>query len=209
MSPIRIGLVGLSVNSQSTSWASRSHLPFLQSSVGKQHFEIVALCNTSVASGEKSKDHYKLPSSVKTYDSPAKLAEDPDVDLVVNVTGVEQHYPILRPVVKAGKNVYTELPLASSVEQMKELVATAKEKGIKTVFGMQGQTSSVSVLLRKIIEEGTIGKVLSSTWTGAAQFAGGEGPLPKGHRAFADRKAGANIMTVNFLHSQCDLYPPF
>lgn len=112
MPPVRIGLVGLSTSSKSTSWAALAHLPFLQSDIGKKHFEIVALCNSSKASGEKSKEHYKLSDSVKTYDSPEKLAQDPDVDLVVNVTGVGQHYAVLLPVAKAGKNVYTELPLA-------------------------------------------------------------------------------------------------
>lgn len=202
MPPVRIGLVGLSTSSKSTSWAALAHLPFLQSDIGKKHFEIVALCNSSKASGEKSKEHYKLSDSVKTYDSPEKLAQDPDVDLVVNVTGVGQHYAVLLPVAKAGKNVYTELPLAQTVPQMKELVAVAKEKKIKTVFGMQGQTSSVSILLRKIIEDGTIGKVLSTSWHGAGMMFGAAPPVSVDFQQYLMRDTGADIMTVLFLHSE-------
>lgn len=202
MSPVRIGLVGLSTASKSTNWAAVAHLPFLQSDIGKKHFEIVALCNSSKASGEKSKEHYKLPDSVKTYDSPEKLAQDPDVDLVVNVTGVEQHYAVLLPVAKVGKNVYTELPLAQTVPQMKELVAVAKDKKIKTAFGMQGQTSSVSTLLRKIIDEGTIGKVLSTSWNGAGMMFGAPPPVPVGLKQYLMRETGADLMTILFLHSE-------
>jgi predicted dehydrogenase len=202
MTLVRIGLVGLSTTSKSTNWAARAHLPFLQSDIGRKHFEIVALCNSSIASGEKSKEHYKLPASVKTYDSPEKLAQDPDVDLVVNVTDVGQHYGVLLPVAKAGKNVYTELPLAQTVPQMKELVAVAKDKKIKTVFGMQGQTSSVSTLLRKIIDEGRIGKVLSTSWNGVGMMFGAAPPVPVAFKKLLMREAGANFMTVIFLHSE-------
>lgn len=199
MPPIRIGFIGLSTNSTVTNWAVQAHLPFLQSPQGKEHYEIVALCNTSKSSAQKSIEHYKLPSSVKTYDSPADLANDPDVDLVVNVTGVERHHEILLPVVQAGKNVYTELPLAIEVDAMQELLRTAESKNLKTVFGMQGQTSPVTKVLRGIIADGKIGKVLSTTWKGSGHFLGEKG-LPKGYKAFTDRKAGANVMTVAFLH---------
>jgi len=197
---IRIGLIGLSTTSKVTSWATKAHLPYLQSEQGLKHFQIVALCNTSKASGKKSIEEYKLDESVKTYDSPEDLAQDPDVDLVVNVTGVEQHYPAIIPSVKAGKNVFTELPLAQTMEQMQELVQTAREKKIKTVFGMQGQTSPVTKVVKDIITSGKIGKVLSATWTGTAGFLG-EKPLPIGVSQFLARKVGANMMTVQFLHS--------
>jgi len=202
MSPIRVGLIGLSTTSGATSWASHAHLPYLQSAQGQEHFKITALCNSSIDSAKKSVEHFKLDPSTKTYDSVDDLAQDPNVDLVVNVTGVEQHYKLVLPAVKAGKDVYTELPLASNMEQMRELHETAKEKKIKTVFGMQGQTSIVTKVLRDIIASGKIGKVLSSTWVGYNGMGFmGEQPLPEPMKGFMYRKTGANLMTVWFLHS--------
>ncbi|MCJ1432873.1 transcription regulator gal80 [Xylographa pallens] len=200
MSRIRVGLIGLSTTSQSTNWAGSAHLPYLQSPQGQKHYEIVALCNSSIASAEKSIQQYGLPASTKTYDSATKLARDPDVDLVVNVTHVEKHYELLVPAVQAGKNVFTELPFASTMDQMRELLQTAQEKKLRTAFGMQGQTSPVTKLLREVIASHKIGKVLSTTWTGAAMFAG-EKPLFIGGRAFTQRKTGGNLVTVFFLHS--------
>jgi predicted dehydrogenase len=201
MSPIRLGLIGLSTASASTNWGPTAHLPYLVSEQGKKHYEIVALCNTSVASGEKSRSTYNLPESVKCYDSPAKLAADENVDMVVNITGVETHYDVLKPVLQAGKDVYTELPLASNMEQMKELMALAREKSVKTVFGMQGQTIALTALLKKTIAEGKIGKVLSTTWTASASRLGAE-PTDVGLKMFMDRKTGGNLMSVWFLHSK-------
>lgn len=206
MSPIRVGFIGLSTNSKGTSWATKAHLPYLQSEQGKKHYEIVALCNSSIDSAKKSIKEFKLPESTKSYDAPEDLAKDPNVDLIVNATGVELHHGLLMPVVRAGKNVYTELPLASNMEQMKELLETAESKKIKTVFGMQGQTSPVVKVLRQVIDQGKIGKVLSTTWVGFAGMLGDQ-PMPVGTKYFTDRKAGGNMMTVPFLH--CQLSPNF
>lgn len=206
MNRIRVGLIGLSTTSDSTSWASRAHLPYLLSEVGKKHYEIVALCNTSIEKGKKSIEQYNLPSSTKTYDSVTKLAADKDIDLIVNVTGVQQHYPLLKPAIEAGKDVFTELPLASDMGKCYELAQLAKEKGVKTVFGMQGQTSPVVMTIKRLIDEGKIGRVLSSTWTGAAVFMG-ERPIPKNHSAFLDRATGANLSTIGFLHSKSSHTP--
>ena len=205
MPRIRVGLIGLSTTSISTNWAGAAHLPYLQSPQGQRHYEVVALCNSSIASAEKSIQQYGLPASTKTYDSAAELAGDPDVDLVVNVTNVEKHYELLVPAVRAGKNVFTELPFASTMDQMRELLQTAEEKKVRTAFGMQGQTSPVTKLLRDVLASHKIGKVLSTTWTGAGMFAG-EKPLFIGARAFTKRKIGGNLMTVFFLH--CKSPPP-
>ena len=84
---------------------------------------------------------------------------------------------------------------------MKELYQTAKEKGSKTCFSMQGQTSPVTEVIKKVLDEGKIGKVLSSTWVGCAAHIGGTDPVPVGNKYFSMRETGGNIMTIFFLHS--------
>jgi len=107
---------------------------------------------------------------------------------------------VLLPSVEAGKNVYTELPLASNMKQMKELAEKAEKNGIKTMFGMQGQTHPVTKLIKDTIAEDKIGKVLSSTFTGTMDFILGSDKAPVGFKGFAERSTGANMMTVGFLH---------
>ncbi|THW73642.1 NAD(P)-binding protein [Aureobasidium pullulans] len=200
MSPIRIGLIGLSTNSQGTSWASAAHLPYLLSEQGKAHYEIKALCNSSVESAKKSIEHYKLPGEVKAYDSAQDLANDKDIDLVVCVVGVERHYELLKPAVEAGKNIYTELPLASNLDQIRELVSLAEKKGSKTMFGSQGQASPVVKVIKKLIADGKLGKVLSTSLKGNSGIAGGDA-VPTGYKYIVVRKAGGNSATIFFLHS--------
>jgi predicted dehydrogenase len=198
MAPIRVGIIGLSTTSDSTNWAANAHLPYLQKS---DKYEVVALCNSSVDSAKKSIAQYKLPESTKAYGSPEDIAQDPDVDLVVNVTDVKRHYELILPSVKAGKNVYTELPLARNIDQCRELAQLAKEKKIKTMFGMQGQSHPVLNHVKKIIADGKIGKVLSTTIIGFAGPFGGA-PLPTGFKGLLDIDNGASIVQVWFLHSK-------
>jgi predicted dehydrogenase len=119
----------------------------------------------------------------------------------VCVVGVESHYDVLLPVIKAGKNVYTELPLASNMQQMQELVDVAEEKGVRTIFGLQGQAHPVIHFIKKVIAEDKIGKPLSTTLIATTGLPL-DGALPVAFKMLAERKAGGNLATIWFLHSK-------
>ncbi|XTI83100.1 NAD(P)-binding protein [Cenococcum geophilum] len=158
MATIRIGLIGLSANAIS-SWAEKAHLPYLQSD---PRYEITALCNTSVSSAEKAINHFNLPASTKAYDSVATLAADPDVDLVVVSVRVQNHYEAVKPALLAGKGVFCEWPFSVNATEAQELAALAKEKGVKTMVGVQGRASPVVVKLKELVNSGAIGEVVST-----------------------------------------------
>ena len=60
---IRVAFIGLSDHS----WAAHSHFPALAAS---PDFDIIGLCNSSVASSQAAIEAFKLPESVKCYASP-------------------------------------------------------------------------------------------------------------------------------------------
>jgi predicted dehydrogenase len=151
MAPIRIAIIGLSVNA-ATNWASAAHLPYLLSSVGKSRYEIVAVCNSTLESAKLAIQAYNLPSGTRAYGSPEDLAADPDVQLVVVSTRVDRHYETALPSVRAGKDVYVEWPLAENTVRARELVELARERGGKTAVGLQVSLySSSSELLAWIL----------------------------------------------------------
>lgn len=76
MSPIRVGMIGLSARAK-TSWASNAHFPYLKASNGK--YVITALCNSSVSAAQAAIAAYNLPLSTKAYGSPEDLANDQEV----------------------------------------------------------------------------------------------------------------------------------
>lgn len=196
MPPIRIGLIGLSASSD-TGWAAKAHLPYLLSS---PKYQITALCNTSTRSAQQAIEHFKLPSSTKAYGSSEEMAQDTSVDLAVCVTGVEHHYKTLVPLLEAGKDVYTEVPLAVNISEVRELQAVAERNKVRTMIGMQGQANPAVKAIKNTIAQGRIGRVLSTTITGYAGAFNGD-PRPDTSIHLFQRAAGANMMTVWFLHS--------
>lgn len=198
--PVRVGLIGLS-KSAAVSWASVAHLPYLLSPHGKTRYEITALCNSSVESAKKAVEAFKLSPATKTYGDAAQLAADPDVDLVVCNVRVDRHHEIIRPSVAAGKAVFCEWPLASNLDQVRDLVNLAREKGGRTMIGTQGRASPVVVKIRELLEQGLIGKVLSSE----VRAAGGSNDrlaLSEFMDYFTQRSVGGNFVTIGVGHRE-------
>ncbi len=53
------------------------------------------------------------------------------LDAVVIATSVKSHYPLAKAALSAGKHVFIEKPMASSVEQCEELNAIAEKGGFQ------------------------------------------------------------------------------
>ncbi|KAH7166353.1 hypothetical protein EDB81DRAFT_712829 [Dactylonectria macrodidyma] len=198
MPPIRTAIVGLSASAK-TSWASNAHLPYLLSARGRARYEIVALCNTSVEAAQKAISHYNLPKETRAYGDPESLSKDNDVELVVVCTRVDVHHQTALPSVKAGKAVFVEWPLAQDASHAEELSVAARESGSRTFIGLQGRVAPPVVKLREVLQQGRIGKILSSE----VHAAGGtidRDLLPTGLKYFTDKAIGGNIVTIGLGH---------
>ncbi|MCJ1463633.1 hypothetical protein MMC07_002241 [Pseudocyphellaria aurata] len=142
---------------------------------------------------------FDLPSNIKAYGNPDDLAKDQDVDLVVCCTRVDLHYETIKPSLQQGKNVFVEWPLASNLSQALELTTLAKQTGAKTMIGLQGQASPIVNKVKSMIEQGVLGKVLSSSITGIGGVRSRDSISP-GLKYFTERSVGGNVVTIGFGH---------
>jgi predicted dehydrogenase len=145
-----------------SSWASRSHLGYLQKT---NLYQISALQNSSKASAEAATKKYKL-DGVATHDSPFAIASDPQVDIVAVSVNVPQHYDLIRPALEAGKDVFSEWPLARNLSEAQELVQLAREKGVRTMVGLQARQNPSVMKAKDIVASGKLGKILGTTMYG-------------------------------------------
>lgn len=89
------------------------------------------------------------------------LLADSSIDMVVVLTPAPTHYELIRRALLAGKHVYTEKTLTTSLETAKELLALADEKGLylgaapDTFLGASWQTA------RRLVDEQKIGEITS------------------------------------------------
>lgn len=88
---------------------------------------------------------------------------DPEVEVILNLTRPYEHYEVTKQALLHGKHVYSEKPLAVDMEEAGELVALAEEKGLRlggapdTFMGAGIQTA------RKLIDDGYIGDIVGAT----------------------------------------------
>ncbi|GAB1315363.1 hypothetical protein MFIFM68171_05573 [Madurella fahalii] len=195
----RVALIGLS-SSAKTAWASNAHLPYLLSARGRSKFTLTALLNSSIPAAERAIAAYDLPASeIRAYGDPAALAADPDVDLVVCNTRVDTHFDTVLPSVKAGKDVYVEWPLAQDAQHARVLAEEVRKAGGRGVVGLQGGVAPLARKVRELLDQGRIGKVLSSE---VRAFGGvnDRANIPEKLDYFLDRKIGGNVYMIGFGH---------
>lgn len=90
-----------------------------------------------------------------------EMLADPEIEMIVNLTPVGEHYAIIKDALMAGKHVYTEKTITDQYEQAMELSRLADQRNLylgsapDTFLGASLQTA------RKAIDDGLIGEVTS------------------------------------------------
>ncbi|PSN59125.1 NAD-binding Rossmann fold oxidoreductase family protein [Corynespora cassiicola Philippines] len=190
--PKRIGLIGLSAKG---SWASRSHLGYLQNS---RLYTISALRNSSKAAAEASAKAYSL-ENITAHDNPSAIASDPNVDIVAVSVNVLEHYNLIRPALEAGKIVFSEWPLARNLAEAEELTHLAKEKGVRTMVGLQARQDPSILKTKAMVASGKLGRIIGSTMYGHAILFGSL--ITENFRVGLPIENGVNLVTVPFGHA--------
>ena len=91
------------------------------------------------------------------------LLANPAVDVVVNLTVPEAHYPVSKAALEAGKHVYSEKPFVLSIEQGEDLRRIADAKGLKVGSAPDTYLGGSHQFARHIIDSGQVGKIMSGT----------------------------------------------
>src|SRR5215475_1878495 len=91
------------------------------------------------------------------------LLARPDIQIVVNLTTPNAHFPVSQAALAAGKHVFGEKPITVEANDAATLVAEAAQRGLKLGCAPDTFLGGGGRLAREIIDEGRIGKVLSGT----------------------------------------------
>ncbi|SHM77726.1 Gfo/Idh/MocA family protein [Roseibium suaedae] len=86
-----------------------------------------------------------------------------DIDVVVNLTIPDAHWPVSKEILSAGKHVYSEKPLVLNLEEGRAMQALAAEKGLKVGSAPDTFMGGAHQRARKAIDEGRIGKITAGT----------------------------------------------
>ncbi len=120
--------------------------------------DLVACADLDLNRAQEQAKQYNVPRAC-TVD---ELLQDPDIQIVINLTIPAAHAEVCLKVLEAGKHVYVEKPLAVTREEGLAVLAAARERGLmvgsapETFFGAGIQTAL------KLIQDGAIGRPVSA-----------------------------------------------
>ena len=118
---------------------------------------IGALCD--VDDRYAAKVFKKYPNAKKYHDFRRMLDQEKSIDAVVIATPDHNHAVVSMAAIKRGKHVYCEKPLAHSIYEVRKVTEAAREAGVATQLGNQGQASEATRLVCEFIWAGAIGPV--------------------------------------------------
>lgn len=90
------------------------------------------------------------------------LASD-DIDLVLNLTVPNAHFGVSHAALTAGKHVFSEKPLCTTVEDGRRLVAEAESRGLSLGCAPDTFLGAGGRLARKLIDDGKVGRILAGS----------------------------------------------
>ncbi len=154
--PLRVGLIGTGQISDI----------YLQTCAKYDEVQIVA-CGSLDQDQSRAK---AAQHNIKKVCTPEEIIADREIDAILNLTVPTAHAQVSLAALEAGKHVYSEKPLASSVDDGLKILTASIENGLTvgvapdTFLGGRWQT------VRKLLDDGIIGRP-----TGVNVFAGTHG----------------------------------
>lgn len=90
-----------------------------------------------------------------------EMLADPDIDMILNLTVPAAHGEINLKALAAGKHVYSEKPLASSVPEANRILNLAKRKGLMIGCAPDTFLGGALQTCRKLLDDGWIGEPIA------------------------------------------------
>ncbi|MBQ7183273.1 MAG: inositol 2-dehydrogenase [Clostridia bacterium] len=144
---IRIGIVGAGriglVHAESVTY----HIPEAQ---------VVMVTDVVLDNARKLAERFGVPKYSADY---MDLINDPDIDAVLVCSPTPTHADISIAAMKAGKHVFCEKPVHTSLDKIKEVAQVAKETGRKLQIGFNRRFDHNHKAVQRAVKEGKLGNV--------------------------------------------------
>lgn len=112
---------------------------------------------------EKSKAFVEKYPDVKILASAEEVCNSPETDLIVITSPTYCHKEALLVAMATGKPIFCEKPLCRTKEELEELKPLIRSYKNLFAIGFVRRYSPSSMLLKKLIDEGKIGKLICSS----------------------------------------------
>ncbi|MBT7827882.1 MAG: Gfo/Idh/MocA family oxidoreductase [Bacteroidetes bacterium] len=128
----------------------------LRNLVGNQNCLVKTVVDLSA---ERRKFVKNLYPSVKVTENVNDVINDSSIDAVVIATPVASHFDLAISALNAGKHILVEKPMATKVDQIKQIGHHATEKNLVAMVGHTFLFNSAVRYVKSLIESGELGEI--------------------------------------------------
>lgn len=151
-----------------------------------ENAEIVAVCSRNIQKAKILAKEYNVPNIYSNY---IDMMDNCDIDIVDILTPNSLHCDVTLEAAKHGMHVIVEKPIEISLSRADLMINACATAGVKLCIISQHRFDESSIILKKTIDEGKLGKIVlgdahikwyrsqdyydSAAWRGNKEFGGG------------------------------------
>jgi predicted dehydrogenase len=139
--PLRVAVIGCG------SVARAQHIPNI---VRSARMTLHTCVDTNLAVLDECRDLFGVPHTRTDFEG---AIADPEVDMICLATTEKLRFPVIVLAADAGKPVYTEKPLARTLNEMREIQAVINASGIPFCVGHNRRASPAMIDAQRIFRE--------------------------------------------------------
>ena len=144
MSKVRLGLIGYGrLGSIHAANISKS-----------KHAELFAVCDTNPRALSEAKSTYET----LVFDNLEEFLDQTELEAVVIASSTHLHIEHIEAASRAGKHIFTEKPIGLTIPETDSALQTVVDAGVKFQIGFQRRWDPRYLEVKRIIDEGKIGK---------------------------------------------------
>ncbi len=150
-----------------------------------QHHPGVSAVHVTDVISDRADDLVQASGLAGTFASFEDMIASPQIDAVAIFTQRWTHGPLVVRALRAGKHVYSAVPMAISVDEIGAIIEAVRETGLTYMMGETSYYNPATVFARQKVAEGAFGRLfygegdyvhdMDLGFYEAYQFSGGEG----------------------------------
>src|SRR6056297_3043411 len=118
--------------------------------------EVIAICRRNSTELAKTGDQFGIDRRYTDYD---QVLADPDIDFVHINSPIPDHAWMSLKALDAGKHVMCTVPMATTIDECRQIVEKVKATGLKYMMAETVVYSREFLFIKQLYERGELGKI--------------------------------------------------
>jgi predicted dehydrogenase len=130
--------------------------PYLADLRQSPHVELVSVCDVVPERAARRAEEFGVPHHFGDFDH---MLSGPQFDLLVNLTAMPHHFPLNLKALQAGRHVFCEKPIATTLADGRRLLEETAARGVQLFGAPNVVTSPAFRCIAGVLAAGEIGRV--------------------------------------------------